>query len=160
MTAIVVALGGKAASTQRGSSLKQFIRTGCRWVDRHYVRTILLNTSQGNFEEEILTLRLIVCLLFPLHCSSAEVIIHLRNRGIEAYRHDMYGDSIVVERQIRADGASHYKIKSVKGNIVSNKKEELINILDHYNIQVWPTHTSPTVTRLTAHFNFSKREVN
>ena len=98
-------------------------------------------------------------MLFPLHCSSAEVIIHLRNRGIEAYRHDMYGDSIVVERQIRADGASHYKIKAVRGNIVSNKKEELINILDHYNIQVWPVHTSPMVTRLTVHFNLSKREV-
>ena len=32
MTAVVVALGGKAAYTQRGSSLKQFIRTGSRWA--------------------------------------------------------------------------------------------------------------------------------
>ena len=30
MSAIVVALGGKAAYTHMGSSLKQFIRTGCR----------------------------------------------------------------------------------------------------------------------------------
>ena len=30
MTAIIVALGGKATSTQRASSLKSFIRTGCR----------------------------------------------------------------------------------------------------------------------------------
>jgi chromosome segregation ATPase len=32
MVAIIVALGGKATSTQRASSLKSFIRTGCRLV--------------------------------------------------------------------------------------------------------------------------------
>ena len=72
----------------------------------------------------------------------------MRNRGTEAYRHDAYGDSIIVERQIRADGASHYKIKGVRGNIVSNKKEELITILDHCNIQVCPPPTCTSPSRL------------
>lgn len=50
MTAIVVALGGKAASTQRGSSLKQFIRTGCRWVSGHYDQAVLFSTSLTTYE--------------------------------------------------------------------------------------------------------------
>ena len=64
------------------------------------------------------------------------MIVHLRNRGVEAYRPDVYDRTIVVERQIRADGTGNYKIKSLKGFIVSNKKEEQISILDHCNIQV------------------------
>ena len=76
--------------------------------------------------------------MFYPYCSSAEVVVHLRNRGQEAYRPDVYGRTIVVERQIRADGTGNYKIKGLKGPIVSNKKEELISILDHCNIQVGP----------------------
>ena len=64
------------------------------------------------------------------------MIVHLRNRGAEAYRPDVYGRTIVVERQIRADGTGTYKMKGLKGPIVSNKKEELTSILDHCNIQV------------------------
>ena len=47
MTAIIVALGGKATATQRGSSLKSFIRTGCRLV----VSTI--NCNNLTFNESI-----------------------------------------------------------------------------------------------------------
>eukprot|EP00731_Ephydatia_muelleri_P016543 Em0009g967a len=102
MNAVVVALGGKATATQRGTSLKQFVRSGA---------------------------------------SHSEVIVHLRNRGHDAYRHDVYGDTIVVERHIRSDGTGTYKLKSGstsgnRGTIVSTKKEELQHILDHLNIQI------------------------
>lgn len=76
MTGIVVALGGKARSTERGSSLKQFIRTGA---------------------------------------NSSTVVVHLRNRGSEAYKPEEYGDTIICERTIRNDGTSCYKIKSHLG---------------------------------------------
>lgn len=79
MTGVVVALGGKARSTERGSSLKQFIRTGAQ---------------------------------------SAEAIVYLRNRGPDAFNPDEYGDTIICERQIRADGTGGYKIKSEKGQLV------------------------------------------
>ena len=76
MTGIVVGLGGKARSTERGSSLKQFIRTGA---------------------------------------TSGRVIVHLRNRGLEAYKPEEYGDMIVIERLIKDDGSGQYKIKSERG---------------------------------------------
>lgn len=99
MNAVVVALGGKATATQRGTSLKQFVQSGA---------------------------------------SHAEVIIHLRNRGQDAYRHDVYGDTIVVERHIRSDGTGTYKLKSGgnSGTVVSTKKDELQHMLDHLNIQI------------------------
>ena len=76
MTGIVVGLGGNARNTERGKSLKQFIRSGER---------------------------------------SSEIRVTLRNRGIEAYRPDMYGNAIVVERMIGSDGTGSYKIKSSAG---------------------------------------------
>ncbi len=76
MTGIVVALGGKARSTERGSSLKQFIRTGA---------------------------------------SNSKVLVHLRNRGHEAYKPEEYGDTIICERVIKEDGTTAYKIKSENG---------------------------------------------
>ena len=79
MTGIVVALGGNARSTERGKSLKQFIRSGEK---------------------------------------SSEIKVHLRNRGVEAYRGDVYGDTIIVERVISSDGTgTNYKIKSSAGMV-------------------------------------------
>lgn len=97
MTATVVALGGKAASTSRGSSLKGFIQSGAGF---------------------------------------AEVSIWLKNGGPDAYRPEVYGRCIEVVRRIMADGAGQYKMKSSWGQVVSTKKEELMNILDQFNIQV------------------------
>lgn len=76
MTGIVVGLGGNARSTERGKSLKQFIRSGER---------------------------------------SARVIVTLRNRGVEAYRPEEYGDSITVERVINYEGTGSYQIKNSRG---------------------------------------------
>jgi recombinational DNA repair ATPase RecF len=97
MTAIVVALGGKATTTHRASSLKNFIRTGAK---------------------------------------SAEVILTMRNRGLDSYKPDEYGDSMTVHRTIKTDGTTSYKIKAANGSTVSTKREDLVHILDHWNIQV------------------------
>lgn len=80
MTGIVVGLGGNARNTERGRSLKQFIRSGER---------------------------------------SAEIRVTLRNRGTEAYRPEVYGESIIVERIISNDGTGSYKIKSSAGELIS-----------------------------------------
>ncbi|KAG0211312.1 Structural maintenance of chromosomes protein 6 [Mortierella sp. GBA30] len=68
--------------------------------------------------------------------SQAEVRLQLRNRGADAYKPDIYGESIIIERRISKDGASGYKIKSSKGKTISTKREELSAISDHMNIQV------------------------
>nr|XP_020028189.1 structural maintenance of chromosomes protein 6 isoform X2 [Castor canadensis] len=97
LTALIVGLGGKAIATNRGSSLKGFVKDGQ---------------------------------------SSADISITLRNRGDDAYRANVYGDSIVVQQHISMDGSRSYKLKSETGTVVSTRKEELIAILDHFNIQV------------------------
>ncbi|TFY72836.1 hypothetical protein EVG20_g177 [Dentipellis fragilis] len=97
LSAITVALGGKATSTGRGSGLKSFIREGQ---------------------------------------AASEVSIQLKNQGDEAYKHDIYGDSIIITRRFTKEGSSSYKIKSRDGKVISTKREELSAICDHMNIQV------------------------
>uniref|UniRef100_A0A8C2RCP8 Rad50/SbcC-type AAA domain-containing protein n=1 Tax=Capra hircus TaxID=9925 RepID=A0A8C2RCP8_CAPHI len=96
LTALIVGLGGKAVTTNRGSSLKGFVKDGQ---------------------------------------NSADISITLRNRGDDAYRGNVYGDTIIVQQHISMDGSRSYKLKSATGAVVSTKKEELIGILDHFNIQ-------------------------
>lgn len=67
---------------------------------------------------------------------AAEVTIRLQNKGTEAFKHDEYGDSILITRRLTVDGSSQYKIKSCNGAVISTKKEELTRIMDHFNIQI------------------------
>ncbi|XP_018430907.1 PREDICTED: structural maintenance of chromosomes protein 6 [Nanorana parkeri] len=97
LTALIVGLGGKAATTNRGTSVKGFVKEGQ---------------------------------------TSADISITLRNRGSDAFRPEVYGDSIVVQQHLNVDGGRTYKLKSKTGSIVSAKKEELVSILDHFNIQI------------------------
>ncbi|KAI0789611.1 P-loop containing nucleoside triphosphate hydrolase protein [Abortiporus biennis] len=97
LSALTVALGGKATTTGRGSGLKSFIREGQ---------------------------------------TTSEVSVTIKNQGEEAFKHDEYGDSIVITRRFNKDGQSSYKIKSKDGRVISTKREELAAICDHMNIQV------------------------
>ncbi|KAF8879889.1 P-loop containing nucleoside triphosphate hydrolase protein [Gymnopilus junonius] len=97
LSAITVALGGKATSTGRGNGLKSFIREGQ---------------------------------------SAAEVTIHIKNQGEEAYKPKEYGKTIVITRKFSKEGSSSWKIKSKDGKVISTKKDELAAICDHMNIQV------------------------
>lgn len=97
LTALIVGLGGKATVTNRGSSLKVFVKDGQ---------------------------------------NSADVSITLRNRGEDAFKPELYGDSIIVNQHINLEGHRSYKLKSITGAVISSKKEELTAILDHFNVQV------------------------
>ena len=46
---------------------------------------------------------------------TADVEIKLRNRGVDAFKHSDYGDSIIVQRKFNNDGSSQYKLKSKDG---------------------------------------------
>ena len=46
--------------------------------------------------------------------NKAEIRITISNRDEEPYRHEVYGDKIVFERTIYANGVSHYNIKNGK----------------------------------------------
>ncbi|XP_029900148.1 structural maintenance of chromosomes protein 6 [Myripristis murdjan] len=97
LTALIVGLGGKATVTNRGASLKDFVRTGE---------------------------------------NTADVTVKLRNRGPDAFKGDVYGDCISIEHRITSDGCRTCRLKSKSGQLISNKREELTAILDHFNIQL------------------------
>ncbi|XP_053315350.1 structural maintenance of chromosomes protein 6 [Spea bombifrons] len=118
LTALIVGLGGKAALTNRGSSIKGFVKDGQ---------------------------------------TSADVSITLRNRGQDAFKPEVYGDSIVVQQHFTTDGNRSYKLKSATGGLVSSKKEELVAILDHFNIQV-DNPVSVLTQEMSKHFLQSKNE--
>lgn len=60
----------------------------------------------------------------------------IRNRGQDAFKYETYGDKIVIERRLHADGGGSWKTKSANGNAISNKREEVDAICDHCHIQV------------------------
>ncbi|KAL9057851.1 MAG: hypothetical protein Q9162_002081 [Coniocarpon cinnabarinum] len=98
LTAITLCLGGKATSTNRGQSLRSFVREGA--------------------ETAVLTVR-------------------IKNKGIGAYKRDLYGDSIVVERHFNRHGASGFKLKSKDArSIISIKRAELDDITDFFALQL------------------------
>ncbi|KAG8746258.1 Structural maintenance of chromosomes protein 6 [Ceratobasidium sp. 414] len=100
LSAIAIALGGRSASTGRGTGLKSFIKEGQ---------------------------------------NVAEVIIVLKNEGMDAYRPEVYGSSIKITRRFTDKGSSSYTIKGAKDKYkktISSKREELTNITDHMNLQV------------------------
>ena len=48
----------------------------------------------------------------------------------------MYGNSIIVERSIRREGAGGYKIKNAHDKTIATSGAEIEAILDHFNIQI------------------------
>lgn len=76
MAALVLGLGGKPSTLNRGNSAKEYIQTGC---------------------------------------NSAEISITFGNTGPEAYKPELFGNELTVERSLSASGPSKYKIKSSKG---------------------------------------------
>ncbi|NXN94563.1 SMC6 protein, partial [Rhinopomastus cyanomelas] len=118
LTALIVGLGGKATATNRGSSLKMFVRDGE---------------------------------------TSADITITLRNQGRDAFKPEVYGDSIIVNQHINLDGSRSCRLKSKSGTLISSKKEELIGILDHFNIQV-DNPVSVLTQEMSKHFLQSKNE--
>lgn len=68
--------------------------------------------------------------------STARVTIVFLNKGSEAYKPEVYGKRIIIERKIQRVGTSSYSIKSESGTVVSNKKATLDEILYKFSITV------------------------
>ncbi|XP_048603171.1 structural maintenance of chromosomes protein 6A-like isoform X2 [Brassica napus] len=96
LTALCVAFGCRAKGTQRASTLKDFIKTGC---------------------------------------SDALVHVEMNNEGDDAFKPNVYGDTLVIERRI-SHSTSSTVLKDSQGRKISNRKEELRELVEHYNIDV------------------------
>lgn len=62
--------------------------------------------------------------------------VKIKNQGDLAYRHDDFGDSIIVERHFNRSGASQFKIKSVEERTISTKRADLEDMLDYLALQL------------------------
>ncbi|NXD68852.1 SMC6 protein, partial [Eolophus roseicapillus] len=89
--------------------------------------------------------------------TSADISITLRNQGRDAFKPEVYGSSIIVNQHINLDGSRSYRLKSKSGTLISSKKEELVGILDHFNIQV-DNPVSVLTQEMSKHFLQSKNE--
>lgn len=65
----------------------------------------------------------------------ASITCHIKNQGDNAYKPEDYGNTIRVERHFTRTGSSGFKLKSEKGRIISTRKLDLEDILDHMMMQ-------------------------
>ena len=68
--------------------------------------------------------------------SFASLAVRIKNQGISAYKADVYGKSIIIERQFTRAGTSGFKIKDANGKVVSTKKYDLEDITDAFALQL------------------------
>lgn len=66
----------------------------------------------------------------------SQLIVKIKNQGHDAYQHDLYGDSIIIERHFTTKGSSGFFVKSETGNTISKVKSEVANIVEYYCLQV------------------------
>ncbi|KAF2466767.1 dna repair protein-like protein rad18 [Lindgomyces ingoldianus] len=62
--------------------------------------------------------------------------VKIKNQGSAAFKPDVYGRSIIVERHFNKAGTSGFKLKDVNGRTVSTKKAELEDIIDAFALQI------------------------
>jgi structural maintenance of chromosomes protein 6 len=80
-------------------------------------------------------LKELVCM--DASCSHAKVRVTLLNGGDDAYHHEIYGNTITVERTISLKGGYNgYKLLDVNLKEQSRSKRDLDDMLDRLNIQV------------------------
>ncbi|CAK4032301.1 Structural maintenance of chromosomes 6 [Lecanosticta acicola] len=67
---------------------------------------------------------------------SAMLGVKIKNRGENAYKWELYGHSITVERHFTKNGGSGFKLKNADGKTISTKKGDLDDILDYFGLQM------------------------
>ncbi|KAK6155881.1 hypothetical protein DH2020_010129 [Rehmannia glutinosa] len=68
-------------------------------------------------------------------CSHALVQVEIKNQGEDAFKPELYGDIIIVDRRI-SESTSSITLKNSQGRRVGTKKEDLREIVEHFNIDV------------------------
>lgn len=68
--------------------------------------------------------------------NSGYVEIILYNQGFNAYKRELYGNFIRIQRSFTASGSSSYKIKAESGKMISKSAREVHNIVTYLGIQV------------------------
>lgn len=67
---------------------------------------------------------------------SSTLTVKLKNTSDTAFQHEVYGNTIIVERHFSRAGSSNFKLKSSSGKIISNRKFDLDEICDYFALQI------------------------
>nr|AHB53235.1 SMC6 protein [Zea mays] len=68
-------------------------------------------------------------------CSYAAITVDINNHGEDAFKPEVYGDTIILERRI-TESASSTVLKDQHGRKVAHRKDDLNEIIEHFNIEV------------------------
>ncbi|KAJ4387984.1 Structural maintenance of chromosomes protein 6 [Gnomoniopsis smithogilvyi] len=68
--------------------------------------------------------------------SEARLSVKIKNQGEDAYQHEIYGDTITVERRFKRNGGGGFRTFSAAGALISDKKSEVNDISEYYCLQV------------------------
>ncbi|CAA0834565.1 Structural maintenance of chromosomes protein 6B [Striga hermonthica] len=68
-------------------------------------------------------------------CSHALVQVEIKNQGEDSFKPEVYGSIIIVERRI-SESTSSISLKNSQGRKIGTKKEDLREIVEHFNIDV------------------------
>ncbi|KAE8720187.1 Structural maintenance of chromosomes protein 6B [Hibiscus syriacus] len=68
-------------------------------------------------------------------CSYATVQVDIKNEGVDSFKPDIFGDTIIIERRI-TDSTSSTVLKDCQGRKVASRKEDLRELVEHFNIDV------------------------
>ncbi|PPJ57689.1 hypothetical protein CBER1_00169 [Cercospora berteroae] len=67
---------------------------------------------------------------------SGMVGVKIKNQGENAYKPELYGDTLTVERHFTKSGSTTFKLRSTEGRIITTKKGDLDDVLDHFALQM------------------------
>ncbi|USW59391.1 Putative P-loop containing nucleoside triphosphate hydrolase [Septoria linicola] len=67
---------------------------------------------------------------------SGMVGVKIKNKGENAYKPDLYGETLTVERHFTKSGSTTFKLKSTDNRIITTKKGDLDDVLDHFGLQM------------------------
>ncbi|XP_045829439.1 structural maintenance of chromosomes protein 6A [Trifolium pratense] len=67
--------------------------------------------------------------------SNAVIHVEIQNEGEDAFKPEIYGDVIIVERRI-SESTSSITLKDHQGKKVFSRKADLLEIIEHFNIDV------------------------
>ncbi|KAG2589578.1 structural maintenance of chromosomes protein 6B-like isoform X3 [Panicum virgatum] len=68
-------------------------------------------------------------------CSYASILVDINNHGEDAFKHEVFGNVIILERRI-TESSSSTVLKDQHGRKVAHRKDDLVEIIEHFNIDV------------------------
>ncbi|KAL3645188.1 hypothetical protein CASFOL_010368 [Castilleja foliolosa] len=132
LTALCVAFGSRARGTQRANTMKDFIKNGCSALASLTALSVVNGFSSTFQFQQFLAARDDAG---AMQCFHALVQIELKNQGEDAFRPEIYGDIIIVDRRI-SETTSAITLKNRQGRRIGTKREDLREIVEHFNIDV------------------------